>query len=75
MQQKIERKAHLHEAGDNKDNTTQVEELNYLKEKQINASALIVCWSSAQKKGIAAHLVQQLHAPWYIMCRCLLLKH
>lgn len=43
MQQKIERKAHLHEAGDNKDNTTQVEELNYLKEKQINASALIVC--------------------------------
>lgn len=43
MQQKIERKAHLREAGDNEDNTTQVEELNYLKEKQINASALIVC--------------------------------
>lgn len=36
-------KSHLHEAGDSKDNITHAEALNYLKEKQINACALIVC--------------------------------
>lgn len=35
---------HLHKAGDNEDTITHVEELNYLKEKQINAPSLIVSW-------------------------------
>lgn len=41
---RIGRKSYLHEAGDSKDNITHAEELNYLKAKQINAYALIVCW-------------------------------